>query len=67
MSGSIHYKFADIDGASVAFCNLEASYYPKKNTASRNKLNPLSDGASFGEGFCSECDKKLKDLKLIKE
>ena len=65
MSDTFHYKYGKVNGDNVAFCELEASYYPKRNTPSKNKLNPLKNGASFGEGFCSKCKEKLKDLKLM--
>ena len=67
MSDTVHYKFGVSQNISTPFCELPPNYNPKKNSATKNKLSPLSDGASFGEGFCSICNDKLKELKLIKE
>lgn len=66
MSDTIHYKYSVVSGSATPFCELPQDYYPKKNTKTSNKLSPLPSDFSFGEGFCSVCDEKLKDLKLIK-
>lgn len=67
MSDTVHYKYGVISGTPTPFCELPSNYYPKKSTDTKNKLNPLSEEASFDEGFCSSCEGKLKELKLIKE
>lgn len=67
MNDTIHYKYGVVSGAPIPFCELPSNYYPKKSTDSKNKLNPLPLDSSFGEGFCSDCNDKLKELKLIKE
>jgi hypothetical protein len=67
MSVKVHYKFGVLGDKSTSFCLLPSEYYPKKNTSKMNKLNPLPKDSLFGEGFCTDCNDKLIELKLIKE
>ena len=65
MSKATHYKLAELDGKSTSFCELPEDFYPSKFSKKTNKIKPLKEGSTFGDGFCSKCKKALEDQELI--
>jgi len=65
VTDSIHYKYAEYEDETTPLCELPIDYFPSKYSSKQNKLKPLPEDASFGEGFCSDCNDRLEELELI--
>ena len=65
MANAIHYKYADVDGLQISFCELGEDFYPSKYTSKKNKIKPLRDDATLPDGFCSLCRESLENQELI--